>query len=344
MSKTARLLAGTGAALLLIAGCAVGTADRVPAATAADQGWKLPAVPPQPQHNLGTPERVELGKVLFFDPRLSSSGAMSCASCHLPELGWTDGKKFSVLPDGAVLGRHSPPIFNLAYNTQFMWDGRKKDLEDQAIGPHRHLSKDAYIASTAKLAKLPGYQKMFAAAYPGEPMNEQTAARALAAFQRSLVSNDSAFDRWVAGDTGAITPQQYRGYRLFMASDKGNCVACHSGGNFTDNGFHNIGIKDTRAKPDVGRFEFRPVAAMKGAFKTPTLRDIALSAPYFHDGSAATLRDVVDHYARGGDDRSNVSPDVRPLQLSESEKDDLVAFMRALTGKRTAFVTPQLPQ
>jgi cytochrome c peroxidase len=338
MSKTARILAAAGAVALLAAGCA--TLGNVPAPTAADQQWRLPEAIPMPAGNVNTPARVELGKALFFDARLSGSGVMSCASCHLPNLGWTDGKKLPVLPNGDVIGRHSPTVQNLAYNTTFMWDGRKVSLEDQAIGPHRHLSKAEFAAATARLREMAGYQKMFAAAYPGEPMNEETIAKALAAFQRSLVSKDSPFDRWVAGDASALSPEQYRGYKVFLDPAKGNCAGCHSGPNFTDNGFHNIGLKSA----DAGRFNIRKVASMKGAFKTPTLRDIELTAPYYHDGSAATLREVVDHYARGGDDRSNVSPDVRPLDLSEQDKQDLVAFMRALTGKRTAFAQPQLPQ
>jgi len=338
MAHPARLLTCAAAALALAACATLGSS--VPAPTVADKAWILPAQIPQPAENLSTPARVELGKALFFDARLSGSGVMSCASCHLPDLGWTDGKKLPVLPNGDVIPRHSPTMLNLAYNTQFMWDGRKASLEDQAIGPHRHLSKADFATSTAKLREMPGYKQMFAVAYPGEPINEETIAKAMAAFERTIVSRNSAFDRWAAGDTTALTPEQYRGYKLFSDPAKGNCAACHSGANFTDNGFHNIGI---RGKDD-GRFNIRKVAAMKGAFKTPTLRDIELTAPYYHDGSAATLRDVVDHYARGGDDRSNVSADVRKLDLSEQDKQDLVAFMRSLTGERTAFVAPKLPQ
>ena len=339
MLKPVHILASLSVAALLIAGCASFN-PQVPAATVADRGWLLPKDIPMPADNMNTPARVELGKVLFFDQRLSDSGAMSCASCHLPHLGWTDGRKLPILPNGEVVGRHSPTVLNLAYNSQIMWDGRKVSIEDQAMGPHRHLSKPAFAAATARFRKMAGYQAMFAAAYPNEPISEETISKALAAFQRSLVSRDSAFDRWIEGDRTALTPEQYRGYKLFTDPAKGNCAACHSGPNFTDNGFHNIGIKSA----DLGRFNIRKVAAMKGAFKTPTLRDIELTAPYYHDGSAATLRDVVDHYARGGDDRSNVSPDVRRLDLSEQDKQDLVAFMRALTGKRTAFVEPTFPQ
>ena len=327
----------------LLAACAGSLSPRVPGPTAADQSWRLPKEIPMPADNVSTPERVELGKVLFFDPRLSGSGAMSCASCHLPHLGWTDGRKLPILPDGTVVPRHSPTIVNLAYNTQFMWDGRKKSLEDQAIGPHRHLSKDAYAASAARLRGMEGYKAMFARAYPGEPMNEETISRALAAFQRTVVSNDSPFDHWLAGDTGALTPEQYRGFKVFLDPARGNCAACHNGPNFTDNGFHNIGVA-AQGAPDLGRFNIRKVAAMKGAFKTPTLREIELTAPYFRDGSAATLREVVDHYDRGGVDRSNLSPEVRPLNLGEQDKQDLVAFLRSLTSRRADFSVPQLPQ
>ena len=319
---------------------AAGPAAAVPPPSAADLAWRLADQPPMPAHNVSTPARVELGKALFFDPRLSGAGAMSCASCHEPQLGWADGRKTAVVGD-AVLGRASPTIVNLAYNTQFMWDGRKKDLEDQAVGPHRHLSTEAYVAALTRLGALPGYQALFAQAYPGEPIDVQTAAKALAAFQRTVVSKDSPFDRWLAGDTRALTEQQYRGFKVFTDAGKGNCAACHNGPNFTDNGFHNVGLKTGK---DQGRFAIRPVAALKGAFKTPTLRDIELTAPYFHNGAAATLREVVDYYARGGEDRSNVSADVRELPLTEQDREDLVAFLRALTGHQAQFVRPVLPQ
>ncbi|HEY8361009.1 MAG TPA: cytochrome c peroxidase [Ramlibacter sp.] len=313
-------------------------ATRVPAPTASDREWRL-AEPPVPRENAGTPARVELGKVLFFDPRLSDNGAMSCASCHEPQLGWADGRKTSIV-GSVVLGRASPTIVNLAYNTQFTWDGRKKDLEEHAVGPHRHLSTAGYQAAATRLGALAGYQALFAKAYPGEPVNVDTIAKALAVFQRSVISNDAPFDRWLAGDTQALTPEQYRGFKVFSDPAKGNCAACHTGGNFTDNGFHNVGLKTA----DPGRFNIRKVAAMKGAFKTPTLRDIELTAPYFHNGAAETLRDVVEYYARGGEDRSNVSPDIKQLNLSAQEKDELVAFLRALTGRQTPVLRPVLPE
>jgi cytochrome c peroxidase len=343
MPKSFQFLASFGAALLLAGGSQA--ADRVPAPAPADREWRLPAVP-MPKDNASTPARVELGKALFFDPRLSGNGATSCASCHNPSLGWSDGLKTAIGMNGLVLGRATPTIVNTAFNTQFMWDGRKKSLEDQALGPMKtpeEMNTD-FPAVIERLRTIPGYQGMFAKAYPGEPIGEETIAKAIAAFERTVVSKDAPFDRWLAGDTRALTPEQYRGYKVFTDPAKANCAACHSGPNFTDNGFHNIGIQTAKGAPDLGRFNIRKVAAMKGAFKTPTLRDIELTAPYFRDGSAATLKDVVEHYARGGDDRSNISADVKKLNLSEQEKDDLVAFLRALTGKRTALVAPHLPQ
>jgi cytochrome c peroxidase len=337
MPKIVRILAAT-ATVMLLAAAAAASAQSVPPPTTADREWRLLEVP-MPKENLSTPARVELGRILFFDPRLSGAGAMSCASCHEPSLGWADGRKTSIVGSD-VMGRASPTIVNLGYNTQFTWDGRKKDLEEHAVGPHRHLSTPDFKAAAAKLGAIPGYQAMFASAYPGEPIVVETIAKALAAFQRTVVSSDAPFDRWLAGDTKALTPEQYRGYTVFTDPGKGNCAACHKGSNFTDNGFHNIGLKTA----DPGRFAFRKVAAMKGAFKTPTLREIEMTAPYFHDGSAATLREVVDYYDRGGEDRSNVSIDVKPLNLSAQDKDDLVAFLRSLTSKFVAVVRPVLPQ
>ena len=169
-------------------------------------------------------------------------------------------------------------------------------------------------------------------------------AKAIAAFERTVVSRDSRFDRWVEGDRYAITQSEWRGYQVFKDPAKGNCATCHSGPNFTDNGYHNIGIAHAPGSEDAGRYKIRPLAVLKGAFKTPTLRDVELTAPYFHNGAAATLAEVVDHYARGGDDRSNVSKDVRKLDLSAQDKADLVAFMKTLTGPTRSASIPALPQ
>ncbi|MDB5954302.1 cytochrome c peroxidase [Ramlibacter sp.] len=345
-ARTRRHAAWTAALLLISLSLpTAANTPTVPSATAAQLEWRLPASPPMPPDNPGTPARIQLGKALFFDPRLSGSGTTSCASCHNPALGWSDGLKTAVGVGGQVLARATPTVVNTAFNTQFMWDGRKKSLEDQALGPMKARDEmDTDFATLfERLRGLPAYVALFDEAYPREGITEETIAKALATFERTLVSSDSPFDRWLAGDAQALTPAQWRGFQVFANPDKGNCAACHNGPNFTDNGFHNIGIAAS-GKPDPGRFGVRPVASMKGAFKTPTLRDIELTAPYFRDGSAATLREVVDHYVRGGDDRSNLSTNMKPLHLSEQEKEDLVAFLRSLTGQRTAFVMPELPR
>lgn len=341
---TARARVGvlTMAACAAVAASAVDTA---PKATAQDREWLLGPVP-QPADNLGTPARVELGRALFFDPRLSGNGTLSCATCHNPALGWSDGLKTGVGINGTVLGRATPTVVNTAYNTQFMWDGRKKSLEDQALGPMKtpEEMKTDFGAAIKMLQSIPGYREQFARAYPGEPIAEETVAKAIAAFERTVVSTDSRFDRWVAGERSAITLQEWRGYQVFKDPAKGNCVVCHAPPNFTDNGYHNIGIAHPHGAEDVGRFAIRKLPVLKGAFKTPTLRDVELTAPYFHNGTAMTLRDAVEHYARGGDDRSNVSKDVRVLELSEQDKLDMVAFMKALTGSQRTASIPALPQ
>jgi cytochrome c peroxidase len=341
-----RLVAAAGLSLAAMAGwSAAGLADLAPPATPADRVWLL-GEPPAPADNQGTEARVKLGHALFFDPRLSGNGAVSCASCHNPSLGWSDGLPTGIGIDGTRLGRATPTVVNTAYNTQFMWDGRKRSLEDQALGPMKNPDemKTDLEAAIRLLAKIPGYQALFKAAYPGEAIGEATVAKALAAFERTVVSRDSRFDRWVAGDRTAISPQEWRGYQVFNDPAKGNCTVCHKPPNFTDNGFHNIGIAHAAGKEDVGRFAERKVALLKGAFKTPTLRDVELTAPYFHNGSAASLADVVAHYVRGGDDHSNLSPELRKLNLNAQEKADLVAFMRALTGASQSASLPVLPQ
>jgi cytochrome c peroxidase len=170
-------------------------------------------------------------------------------------------------------------------------------------------------------------------------------AKAIASFERTVVSRNSPFDRWVAGDAKALNKDQVAGFAIFIDPKRGNCMACHSGANFTDNGFHNLGLASHGApEPDMGRYSQRPLEALKGAFKTPTVREVASTAPYFHDGSAATLADVVEHYVKGGVVKSHLSKDVRPLNLSSTESMQLVSFMEALTSPAKPFVLPVLPR
>jgi len=304
----------------------------------------LPAQVPHPADNAPNAARVALGQTLFFDPRLSGDGNMSCATCHNPGLGWSDGQGTARGVKSSVLGRASPTVINTAYNSIQMWDGRKASLEDQAMGPMQ-----ANVEMNMDIPKLfqwlggnEGYKKMFDKAYPGQGINEGTVSKAIASFERTAISRNSPFDKWVKGDAKAMTAQQVKGFEVFAG--KGNCMACHSGANFTDNGFHNLGLASWgAAEPDMGRYAIKPVNAMKGAFKTPTLRDIARTAPYFHDGSAQTLMDVVEHYDTGGTVKTNLSPNMKPLNLTQDEKLALVAFMEALTSPYKPVKVPALP-
>lgn len=300
-----------------------------------------PAAVPQPADNLMTPERVELGKFLFFDPRLSGSNFISCATCHNPALGWSDGQPTAIGHGMGQLARSTPTILNTSYQTFQMWDGRERTLEEQALGPIEAGGEMAQPMHELipELKAIPKYAVMFEAAYPGEGLTKETLAKALASFERTVVSMDSAFDRWLKGVDTAMNDSAKRGFELFKG--KANCAACHSGFNFTDNGFHNIGLPDSK---DDGRYLIKKVAVLKGAFKTPTLRDIALTAPYMHNGQYSTLADVVAHYNRGGDKNpGHLSPNMKPLNLSKAEQQDLVEFLKSLTGDPMAFVVPQLP-
>ena len=245
-----------------------------------------------------------------------------------------------------MLARATPSVTNTAYNALQMWDGRKASLEDQAMGP-----MEASVEMNTDIGKLlewlkstTQYSTLFSQAYPGEEIAAATVSKAIASFERTLVSNDSPFDRWVAGEVAAMTDQQVRGFEIFVDENKGNCAVCHSAPNFTDDGFHNVGLLSWGDEnPDMGRYTEKPVGLMKGAFKTPTLRDIALTAPYFHDGSAADLMDVLDHYVSGGRVTTNLSPNMKALRLNQQEKEDLVAFLHALTQRHEAPVLPVLP-
>ncbi len=312
------------------------------------QEWLLPDTPPYPEDNKSNLARVELGKMLYFDNRLSGDGNMSCATCHNPMYGWSDGLPTAKGVESKVLGRASPTVINTAYNSIQMWDGRKASLEEQVMEPmEATLEMNIDIDLLFKwLQSNPGYIDAFEKAYPGKGINTDTVSKAIASFERSIISNNSPFDSWVKGDKNAMSQQQIRGFKLFVDDQKAACAACHSAPNFTDNGFHNIGLASFDiAEPDVGRFAQRPLKLMKGAFKTPTLRDITLTAPYFHDGSATTLREVVDHYSKGGVVKTNLSPNFKDgLVLSEHDKADLVAFMQALSSPPQEHTFPNLPQ
>ena len=336
----------------ILTACAIAVAGSVGAAGPAellahadDMTWLLPGVP-YPTENAPTPERVELGKKLFFDPRLSADNSVSCATCHNPVLGWADGRATAKSIQGKDLQRASPTIVNAAFNSIQMWDGRKKSLEDQAMGPMESMVEMAMNLNRlfAWLKSDADYAAAFAAAYPGEAIDDKTVSKAIASFERTVISNNSPFDRWLRGDANAMSASQIRGFRLFTDENKVNCAVCHQAPNFTDNGFHNLGLPSYGApEPDVGRYAIKPIAVLKGAFKTPTLREVARTAPYFHDGSAKSLMEVVEHYNKGGVVRKDISPEMRELGLSQQEMQDIVAFMQALTSPQINLALPELP-
>jgi cytochrome c peroxidase len=266
---------------------------------------------------------------------------MSCATCHNPSLGWADGLRTAVGDGMQVLARATPSIVNSGFNRLQMWDGRFSSLEEQAWGPmlasaEMHGSQEDILV---KLKAVPGYVAAFDKAYPGGDITKETVAKAIANFERTVVSRDSAFDRWGQGDESVLNASAKRGFEIFTG--KANCIACHQGSNFTDQGFHNIGLK---GNTDLGRYAKVPIRVMRGAFKTPTVRDIALTAPYMHNGMYRTLEEVIDHYDRGGDDKENLDPNIKPLGLSDQEKKDLVEFLKSLTGKQPTITVPRLPQ
>lgn len=335
------LLAGT----LLLAGCQSG-ADQAPSGTATKRqlAGGLGPLPPvmHPEDNPHSAEKEELGKLLYFDPRLSGNNRVSCATCHNPSLGWGEGVGLSVGVGDKLLGRHSPTILNAAYYTHQFWDGRAATLEEQAKGPitnPNEMNADADVV-VKRLQGIPEYAKRFQEVF-GEPVSFDNVAKAIATYERTVVRGDSDFDRWAAGDDAAMSESAQRGYQLYTT--KALCITCHSGPNFSDNRFHNIGVKGSGTL-DKGRFDVTKNPADLGAFKTPTVRNAALTAPYMHDGSIATLEELVEHYDKGGEDVPNKSPLMVPLNLTAEEKADLVAFMKALTGKPMADQTiPELP-
>jgi cytochrome c peroxidase len=257
-------------------------------------------------------------------------------------MGWSDGLPTAIGDGMQVLGRSTPTIINVGYNRFQFWDGRARTLEAQSIGPIMAQGEMNQSMHTllGELKKIKGYKAMFEKAYPGEGITEKTIGKAIAAFERTVVSSESPFDRYVKGDRRAISQAAIRGFELFEG--KAKCSVCHTGYNFTDDGFHNIGLPEKVEDP--GRYKLLKIPVLKGAFKTPTLRDIGLTAPYMHNGVYDTLEEVIDHYSAGGRSTKNLSPNMSKLNLNNSEKADLLAFLDTLTGTPEPFALPVLPQ
>ncbi|MCY3954502.1 MAG: c-type cytochrome [Nitrospira sp.] len=288
-----------------------------------------------PEDNPLTTEKVELGKLLFFDKRLSANDTIACASCHMPSLAFTDGQPVSAGIHGQKGGRSAPTAINRVFSSAQFWDGRAATLEEQSVGPFanpiEHGFKD-HDELVAKVKSIAGYQPLFERAFGSPAITTDLIGKAIASFQRTLLSGNSAYDRFTMGnEEQALSANAQNGLRVFLG--KGQCLRCHFGFNFTDEQYHNLGVGSNKKESDVGRQAVTKKAEDTGAFKTPTLREIAKTAPYMHDGSLATLREVVDFYDQGGIPNPRLDPVIKPLKLTEQEKKDLVEFMESLNGE-----------
>lgn len=288
-----------------------------------------------PKGNPLTKEKITLGRELYFDPRLSADGTVSCASCHNPKLAFTDGLPASVGIKGQIGKRSAPTIINRVFSRVQFWDGRATSLEEQAkvpmINPIEMGNKD-YNEIVRRLRNIKGYREGFKKAFGTEEFTIEHVAEAISSFERTVVSGNSPFDKFESGgDEKAISDSAKRGLDIFR--DKGRCSECHAGFNFTDERFHNTGIGMDKPNPDLGRYEITKKEEDKGAFKTPTLREIARTGPYMHDGSLKTLEEVVEFYNKGGIKNPNLDKQMKPLNLTEGEKKDLVEFLKTLNGE-----------
>lgn len=296
-----------------------------------------------PPDNPLTIEKINLGRQLYFDGRLSADGTVSCATCHAPDKGFSDGRPTSTGIKGQVGGRNAPVTINRLFSQEQFWDGRSPSLEDQALGPVQNPIEmgNTLERMVATLSATQGYREQFRRVF-GTDVTAAGVAKAIAAFERTLVCGNSAFDRYEDGDDAALSESEQQGLQLFR--EKGNCVRCHTGFAFTDERYHNIGVGFDKPNPDLGRYTVTKKESDKGAFKTPTLRNITASAPYLHDGSAKTLEDVITFYDKGGTKNPHLSNEIKPLRLTTQEKADLVAFLKSLSCPDLQVAAPALPK
>lgn len=311
------------------------------ASAAADKSdYKRPLTIPFAKVAPYSPQLATLGKMLFFDPRLSGNKNMNCATCHNPSFGFETPVETPVGAANTPLGRQAPTVLNAAWVTPNFWDGRAKTLEEQAAGPITAAAEmngklDEIVEN---LKAVPDYDKWFNEVFPGSGVTQENLLTAIATYERTVVSGWSPFDRWVDGDETAISDSAKRGFELFTG--KAQCSGCHSGWNFTDNKFHDIGL----TTEDVGRAAIEkdnPKALH--AFKTPGLRNTAYRAPFMHNGSLPDLTTVIMHYESGGISRPSLSGLMLPFSLEESERSDLIAFLNTLTAEKQDTPLPTLP-
>jgi cytochrome c peroxidase len=330
---------GAGSAVIAAALVVSSCTTRTQTAETAKVANALPAIV-HPANNPTSAAKVALGAQLFLDKRLSGSGNMSCQGCHYRELGWTDAKKLSTRDDGVVNTRHTPSLYNVGHQTEWYWDGRAKTLEAQIVAAWRNQLSVDPAKATEKINAVAGYKPQFQAVFGG-PATTENISQALAAYLRTKNSDNSPWDRYEAGDKSAVSQEAIEGHALF--NGKGLCVACHAPPHYGNSTFFNIGLEGGKPKPDPGRANVTKEASDTGAFKTPSLRSVALGAPYFHDGSAATLKEAVRYMANGTSTDPNKSPILSNKNLTDAEIDKITAFLTALTSteKWTAVEVPK---
>jgi cytochrome c peroxidase len=304
-----------------------------------------------PDDNPYSKAKADLGRFLYFDTRLSSDNTIACASCHEPAKAFTDSAEFSTGINKQKGGRSAPTVINRAFSTEQFWDGRAPSLEDQAKGPlanplemttEKEADK-AHEAVVSRIKKVPGYAPLFENAFGSPGVDIDRVAKAIATFERTIYSGNAPYDRYQEGDKTAMTPEQVRGMNVFFGK-KAACDACHLGFNFTDGSYVNIGIGMDKPNPDLGRFIVTRREQDRGAFKTPTLREIEHTGPYMHDGRFRTLEQVVDHYDKGGIRNPYIDQRIKPLNLTAQEKADLVAFLKALSGEGWQHIKAPKPE
>lgn len=297
----------------------------------------LPPVP-WPKDNPYTAKKAELGRLLFFDKRLSSDGTVSCASCHSVPFGFADPDSVSLGVRGRKGTRNAPTVINAAYLKKLFWDGRANSLEAQCLGPLSNplemtLDEDphqSYQECHKRISSIPGYQKLFKEVF-GEECTMENLTKAIATFERTIISSNSRYDQYIAGNKQALTAEELKGWEVF---NKSRCGACHGGPLFSDGKFYNIGVGMDRANDrDLGRYMITKQEQDWGCFKAPTLRDITKTAPYMHDGSIKTLEEVIDYYDKGGTPNAHLDPLIKPLHLTPSDKKALIAFLKSLDGQ-----------
>jgi cytochrome c peroxidase len=300
------------------------------------QGLQIPlgldSYMPTPEENPLTPKKAALGRELFRDPLLSRDHQISCATCHDPARGFSDNRPVAVGVFGRQGNRRVPRIVNRGYGKAFFWDGRIATLEEQVLQPILSAKEmDLTLEeAVARLDGVPRYRQLFSEVFERD-ISDHDLARALASYVRTILAGDSPYDRHLQGNAEALSEEARQGLRIFRG--KGNCTLCHLGPNLTDEGFHNTGIAWREGRfDDDGRHIVTRNDSERGSFKTPTLREVARTPPYMHDGSLATLEEVIAYYDRGGNRNPQLDPEMRPLGLTREETRALAAFLRSLSG------------